>query len=144
MLSPSHRSRIGLSGIRQTTLKSHKTKAEKGTQNFQESNKKYRPEHAPELLKQILDERGWTATDSNDFTLWHAHGLTADDGRWKPNRFTESEWRDCRAGQKINHFPGTSMLTRKVAQYVITNLICNSGLVVSDDSDDAIGVWRRV
>nr|CAB3267353.1 probable tubulin polyglutamylase TTLL1 [Phallusia mammillata] len=66
-------------------------------------------EHVPEVLKQILTERGWNEVDEDSeeknngaWNLW-----------WKTQRFRKSEHDEVEPWQRLNHFPRTDAITRK-------------------------------
>uniref|UniRef100_H2YBA9 Tubulin--tyrosine ligase-like protein 9 n=1 Tax=Ciona savignyi TaxID=51511 RepID=H2YBA9_CIOSA len=64
-------------------------------------------DHVPDVLKQILTERGWNEYDedeglSGSWNLW-----------WKTQRFRKSEHDDIAPWQRLNHFPRTDAITRK-------------------------------
>nr|XP_002125626.1 probable tubulin polyglutamylase TTLL1 [Ciona intestinalis] len=63
-------------------------------------------EHVPEVLKQILLERGWNEYDeTQDAASWNLW--------WKTQRFRKSEHEEVAPWQRLNHFPRTDAITRK-------------------------------
>lgn len=65
-------------------------------------------EHTPDVVRQVLLERGWTEYDETDsesegeWNLW-----------WRTQRFKKSEHVDVAFWQRLNHFPRTDAITRK-------------------------------
>lgn len=64
-------------------------------------------ETAPSILKQVLTESGWDIfnEETMEESEWHLN--------WKGSRFTKQEYQACKKNQRMNHFPGTSVVTRK-------------------------------
>jgi tubulin polyglutamylase TTLL2 len=61
-------------------------------------------ESAPSILRQVLDEMGWTS-QNNEITYWNLY--------WKGSRFTSSEYSQCQPFQRMNHFQSSGCLTKK-------------------------------
>lgn len=65
-------------------------------------------EHTPDVIRQILIERGWTEYDEEaeenegEWNLW-----------WRTQRFRKSEHAEVAHWQRLNHFPRTDAITRK-------------------------------
>lgn len=65
-------------------------------------------EHTPDVIRQILLERGWTEyneddeENANEWNLW-----------WRTQRFRRSEHAEIAHWQRLNHFPRTDAITRK-------------------------------
>ncbi|XP_077973438.1 uncharacterized protein LOC120338301 isoform X2 [Styela clava] len=65
-------------------------------------------EHTPDVIRQILVERGWTEYDEEaeenegEWNLW-----------WRTQRFRKSEHSEVAHWQRLNHFPRTDAITRK-------------------------------
>lgn len=64
-------------------------------------------ENAPELLREVCEELGWREfeeedDEDEDWNLW-----------WKTSGFRTSDFDYCRPWQRLNHFPKSSLITRK-------------------------------
>lgn len=59
----------------------------------------------PALVRKVLTDKGWQEVQEEQ-THFHIH--------WKCQRFLKSEVYSCVANQRLNHFPKTSEISRKV------------------------------
>ena len=64
-------------------------------------------ENGPELLRQVLLERGWREYDEDADPYWNLW--------WKGSRYTAKEYKECKDWQRLNHFPKSALITRKVS-----------------------------
>ena len=63
----------------------------------------------PPLVLEVLRLKGWAEVAEDDF--FH---LT-----WKCQRFKRSEVEQCKFNQRLNHFPKTEEISRKVLTYSV-------------------------
>ena len=63
-------------------------------------------ENGPELLRKVLQDRGWLEYDETTAPYWNLW--------WKGSRYTSKEYKECNTWQKLNHFPKSALITRKV------------------------------
>ena len=64
-------------------------------------------ENGPELLKEVLEARGWEPFEGEKTPYWNLW--------WKGSRYSTKDYQQCEPWQRINHFPKTALMTRKVS-----------------------------
>jgi len=80
----------------------------------------FKLEHSfPPLVKKVLEDRGACCkvkliTDKTGWREWEERDKAAFNLFWRSSRFKPSELNACGENQKLNHFPKTGGITRKV------------------------------
>ena len=68
--------------------------------------KVYRVERAPPLVREVFEAKGYREYDEEeDGDEWHMF--------WKCGRFKPSEYAAANRGQRVNHYPKTTGITKK-------------------------------
>ena len=71
-----------------------------------DSQRIFRGERAPPLVREVFEAKGYREHDEEeDGDNWHVH--------WKAGRFKPSEYEAANRGQRVNHFPKTTGITKK-------------------------------
>ncbi|KAL2916165.1 putative tubulin polyglutamylase ttll2 [Polyrhizophydium stewartii] len=71
-------------------------------------------ETGPYLLREVLESKGWVPFVEGETPYWNLS--------WKGSRYRKSEYEQCQPFQRLNHFPNTAIITRKVSDHGLDSL----------------------